>query len=330
MDEDRLKRAYTPVAQRVLEAWRLAPARVEFVHVMENVTFRAERGGEKYVLRFHRPGYNTLEEMVSERRWLRALAAAGLNVPEGLPTPDGREFVAAEVDGEERLVGLARWVEGEPLDRVLASTDDVVRIEAYFEALGGLAAGVHNASSTWTPPPDFTRRAWDADGLVGESPLWGRFWEVPDFSAEECRILARARAHIRERLLEYGTARETYGIIHADLHPGNVLVDGARTRLIDFDDAGFGWHVHELAVALFNNQTSPHFGAMQAALIRGYRSRRELADEDLELLPLFLLMRNLMVIGWMEQRPEMRALYRRFRASVKASVLLRIEALRLG
>ena len=93
---------------------------------------------------------------------------------------------------------------------------------------------------------------------------------------------------------------------------------------------GFGWHVHELAVALFNNQTSPHFGAMQAALIRGYRSRRELADEDLELLPLFLLMRNLMVIGWMEQRPEMRALYRRFRASVKASVLLRIEALRLG
>ncbi|MYE82554.1 MAG: phosphotransferase [Gammaproteobacteria bacterium] len=330
MDEDRLKSVYAPVALRVLEAWRLAPARVEFVHVMENVTFRAERGGQKYVLRFHRPGYNTHAEMVSERMWLRALAASGLSVPEGVPTPEGREFVAAEVDGEERLVGLARWVEGEPLDRILARTDDLERIEAYFEAIGRLAAGVHNASSNWTPPPQFTRRAWDADGLVGESPLWGRFWEVPDFSADECRTLARARAHIRERLLEYGTDGQTYGLIHADLHPGNVLVDRAQARLIDFDDAGFGWHVHELAVALFNNQTSPHFGAMQAALVRGYRSRRQLADEDLELLPLFLLMRNLMVIGWMEQRPELRALYRRFRDSVKASALLRIEALGPG
>ena len=152
---------------------------------------------------------------------------------------------------------------------------------------------------------------------------------MPDFSTQECRTLAGARAHIRERLLEYGTDRPTYGIIHADLHPGNVLVDGARTRLIDFDDAGFGWHVHELAVALFNNQASPHFGAMHEALIRGYRARRELADEDLAMLPLFLLMRNLMVIGWMEQRPELGALHRRFRDTVKASALVRIEALGL-
>ena len=333
MDEARLKRVYTPVAHRVLEQWGLAPAEVEFVHVMENVTFRAVRGGEQYVLRFHRPGYNTLEEMVSERLWLRALAGAGLNVPRGVPTPDGREFVAVEVDGEERLVGVARWVEGKPLDQLLAGTDDHsgenARIDRCFEAIGRLAAGVHNASSNWVPPPAFTRRAWDADGLVGESPLWGRFWEVPDFGAEECRMLARARTHIRERLLDYGTDRASYGLIHADLHPGNVLVDGEQVRLIDFDDAGFGWHVHELAVALFNNQTSPRFGTMQEALIRGYRGRRELADEDLALLPLFLLMRNLMVIGWMEQRPELRALYHRFREMAKASALARIEALGL-
>ncbi len=329
MDKARLKKVYTPVARRVLEEWQLAPAEVEFVHAMENVTLRAEHGGEKYVLRFHRPGYNTREEMVSERLWLRALAASGLNVPQGVPTPDGWDFVAAEVDGEERLVGLARWVEGQPLDRVLATTDDAERIETYFEAIGRLAAEVHNASSQWAPPPEFTRRAWDADGLVGESPLWGRFWEVPDVSTGECRVLARARVRIQERLLEYGTDRSTYGLIHADLHPGNVLVDGAQTRLIDFDDAGFGWHVHELAAALFLNQASPHFGGMQAAVIRGYRSRRTLADEDLALLPLFLLMRNLMVIGWVEQRPELGSPFRRFRDGVKAQALVQIEALGL-
>ena len=158
MDEARLKRVYIPVARRVLEEWGLAPAEVAFVHVMENVTLRAERDGQKYALRFHRPGYNTRQEMVSERLWLRALAAAGLNVPHGVPTPDGREFVAVGVDGEERLVGLARWVEGKPLDRILAGTDDVERNRgtlrgdrtprggAARRVLGmGAAAGVHPA-----------------------------------------------------------------------------------------------------------------------------------------------------------------------------------------
>ena len=83
--------------------------------------------------------------------------------------------MATEVDGEERLVGLAHWVEGRPLDRVLARIDDVERIDGYFEAIGRLAAGIHNEASTWTPPPEFTRRAWDADGLVGEVAALGAF-----------------------------------------------------------------------------------------------------------------------------------------------------------
>ena len=38
--------------------------------------------------------------------------------------------------------------------------------------------------------------------------------------------------------------------IHADLHAGNILVRDGGVTVIDVDDAGFGWHVYELAVAL--------------------------------------------------------------------------------
>ena len=149
MDEAHLEKVYTPAARPVLEEWRLAPAEVEFVHASENVTFRAERGAEKYALRFHRPGYNTPDEMVSERLWLRALAASGQNVPQGVPTPDGRDFVATEVDGEERQVGLARWIEGQPLDRILARTEDVGRIDGYFEVIVATAAGANSRTRIW-------------------------------------------------------------------------------------------------------------------------------------------------------------------------------------
>ena len=41
-----------------------------------------------------------------------------------------------------------------------------------------------------------------------------------------------------------------YSVIHADMHPGNIVVDGDRLTVIDFDDAGFGWHQYDIATAL--------------------------------------------------------------------------------
>ena len=96
----------------------------------------------------------------------------------------------------------------------------------------------------------------------------------------------------------------TYSLIHADLHPHNLLVDGDQLYVIDFDDSGFGWHQYELAVALFSYQSKPDFDAVRDALIAGYRSERALSDPAIELLPMFLLIRTLAMLGWIHERPE--------------------------
>ena len=66
-----------------------------------------------------------------------------------------------------------------------------------------------------------------------------------------------------------------YNLIHADLHFGNVLVDGDRLAVIDFDDCGFGWHPYELAVVLAGHPTE-RFDANFESLLRGYRRVRAL------------------------------------------------------
>jgi len=45
----------------------------------------------------------------------------------------------------------------------------------------------------------------------------------------------------------------------ADLPPGNLLVHKDQLAVIDFDDAGFGWHHYDLAVALVHSQTDSQF-----------------------------------------------------------------------
>ena len=82
------------------------------------------------------------------------------------------------------------------------------------------------------------------------------------------------------------------------------MVDGGDVRLIDFDDAGFGWHLFELVTSLYFIQDEPYFDQAKDALIAGYKTHRQLTDETLEMLPLFFLARGLTYVGWVHSRRE--------------------------
>ena len=112
----------------------------------------------------------------------------------------------------------------------------------------------------------------------------------------------RGRLHAALARLE--RQPDVYSMIHADMHPGNVLVDGDGLTIIDFDDAAWGWHAYDIAVALVH-QHGPALEAFQRAYITGYRSVRPISDRTLSLLPMFRLVRGLAQIGWYHQRPEL-------------------------
>lgn len=123
-------------------------------------------------------------------------------------------------------------------------------------------------------------------------------------SEAERDLLARTRTAIQRALQGIGKTRANYGLIHADLHTENILVRGRTVTVIDFDDSGYGWHIYELAVALFEEQASPNFEDIRQALLDGYREHRLLSEADEALLPLFFLIRGMAIIGWLGQRPE--------------------------
>jgi Ser/Thr protein kinase RdoA (MazF antagonist) len=116
--------------------------------------------------------------------------------------------------------------------------------------------------------------------------------------------LLSTRARVRAALDRLPRTPDSFGMIHSDLHPANLIVDADRLTAIDFDDAAFGWFVSDLAAALVGCQDRDDFPALQAALVDGYRAQRPIAEATLALIPLFLLIRGLSLLGWMHQRPE--------------------------
>ena len=94
-------------------------------------------------------------------------------------------------------------------------------------------------------------------------------------------------------------------VLHADRAPHNVRVAGDRLNVIDFDDAGFGWDLYEVGVALFAAQLRPYFEVVVDAMVAGYRAERDLSEPDLRLLPMFLLIRGLASLGSLHGRPHL-------------------------
>lgn len=290
------------LALKALGAWELDNARLHPLGISENASFRVDTPDRRYVLRIHRPGYHTLAELESEHVWTHALLEDGIDVPIPARTRDGREYVTLPFEEGERHIGMLEWVDGELLGNVIARKPD--DFASHFRAVGRIAAGVHNQSSGWTVPDGFRRHRFDIEGLMGENPFWGPFWNLPQMSKKHREVIERARQTITGELSHLGHSSETFSLIHADLHPHNLVVGEHGLHVIDFDDAGFGWHHYELAVALYRYQEDDRFSNIQTALVDGYREVRPLADAVVALLPMFFLVRSLVHLGWRAQRPE--------------------------
>ncbi|WP_432181760.1 phosphotransferase enzyme family protein [Streptomyces sp. NBC_00063] len=300
---DRLAR----LAQGACADWDLggAPA-VSLIKCRENAVFRIDAdAGHRFVMRVHRAGYHTPAALGSELRWMSELRGAGVATPAVVPDRDGRLFRHVTCDDvpDGRLVDILTWVDGRPLGSLEDGVGDTESAAVAFRETGRLMARLHDHAEHWQRPDGFTRHAWDLEGLLGEAPLWGRFWELEALDAEQRSLVLAARDRARADLLDFGDAADRYGLIHADFLPENLLVDDGAVHLIDFDDAGFGWHLFDIATSLFV-VGEPGSDALRDAFVAGYRTERDLPDEHLARLPLFFLLRGLTYLGWLHTRQE--------------------------
>ena len=301
-------RRYTLLARKALGAWGLGDASLSPIKLRENAVFAVERAdGSRSVLRVHRAGYHSDQALQSELQWMQALDEFGVHTPAAIVSASGAAFerVAVPEVPEPRQVDLMTWVSGQAIGSIEQGVGDVAAAVRNYQLVGRLVARMHGFARQWQPPPGFTRHAWDEEGLLGDQPLWGRFWELAALDADQRRKLQAAREKARTELAAYGKGVDRYGLIHADPLPENFLVEADGTvRVIDFDDGGYGWLLFDFATAMFVHLAEDRFDTLLQALVAGYREERELPPEFDARLPLFLLLRGFTYLGWAHTRSE--------------------------
>jgi Ser/Thr protein kinase RdoA (MazF antagonist) len=281
------------IVKAALAKWDLMGADYHLVAERENRVFQVRLKGGTFALRLHRPGYRNDAELRSELSWMRMLSDEGLLVPTPQATKDGQ--LLCTIDGFQ--IDCLNWLNGTPLGKT-GHPITLENLPKRMVSIGRDIARLHHYSDTWTPDADFTRWHWDQEGLIGEQPVWGAFWENPDISEAQRDLFLEAKAFANQQLNKHHTSLD-YGLIHADLVRENILLGEQGTQFIDFDDGGYGYRLFELATLLSKLTDRDDFEQLKAALLDGYRQVRAI---DTALLDLFMMIRALTYLGWIIPR----------------------------
>jgi Ser/Thr protein kinase RdoA (MazF antagonist) len=240
-------------------------------------------------------------------------------VPKPVPARNGALATVVGVEGvpEPRICVLFRWVEGRFLNATLTPR--------LLERVGVFTARLHEHTARFAPPDGFTRGEvdrvddeWGAETLrrVGEAR--------PE---EDVATMRAAIRHIRAAIEPLGRGPDVYGLIHADLHQWNYLFHQGEVRAIDFDDCGYGHHLYDLGVTLFELQWHKNFDALRAALLAGYQSIRTLPVHHEAALMGLLMLRRIHMILWQVDSREHPAFREKWQAGVTYDIGKLQEAL---
>ena len=293
-----LSKAIDREAERLVRHYDFSDdATVSLLSESENKVYlvRDPARPDPYVIRVNsgRLAYHTPPTIASELMWLMALRRdTDIVVPQVLAAKDGslvQTFDAPGLD-KPRHAAIYSFLTGtEP-------PEDQLR--PGLERLGEISARMHDHAKSWAPPADFSRPSWTPDVMLEDRMNWGAWQAGHGVEGETLELFTRLDGVVRRRFAALPTDRAHFGLIHADLRLANLLVEGKRTAIIDFDDCGFGWYLYDLAAALSFLEERPDAPELVACWLSGYRREADVPEVLEAEIPTFIMLRRLQLIGW--------------------------------
>lgn len=257
--------------------YELHGADVAFIGFSECATYRIRTAGEdKHLLRIHLDR-RSKAEIQSELFFLEALQGVeGIHAPSGVPDRNGETVIELRTDdgNSSSYITLMKWVDGQPAEGRL--TDRQVH------NTGKLLRSLHQAGKQFVPPSGFIRPHWGRQSFDMAMTRLSRYYSSlePDW-----RLYGQAAAKIQIELAGMKKDRHSYGLIHADLHIGNIVFDEDDPRPIDFGRCGSGYFLYDTAAILL--ALGPE---LRRDLLRAYHGTRQMREDEVKQLECFFIM----------------------------------------
>lgn len=252
--------ALKAVALQALSRFGMVDAQVSLLNHGFNTTFKVVHSGRKYAMRLNLNSMKDHNGVLAEIEILRFLASKGFPVPNPVAATD-RTFVISEpfeLLGRAIDVVLMTWLPG-------SIVADSPTPSKWYSA-GALMAQLHEATAAWMPTPPATLPR--VDSCLMDAPFRLDTTEHLAITPVIRELSARLVAQVNDIFARLRITEKTQ-FIHTDMHGSNLMSNRGAISVFDFDDAGIGFRIQDLANATFYIRDEP---ALEQALFDGYAS----------------------------------------------------------
>jgi len=99
--------------------------------------------------------------------------------------------------------------------------------------------------------------------------------------------------------------RDSYGLIHCDMHPWNFHIDGDKIIVFDFNDNIYAWFALDIGIGLFHgldwsrkdDSGNDFTNAIVENFMKGYLSANHLSSFWISKVPMFMKYRQICFLG---------------------------------
>jgi Ser/Thr protein kinase RdoA (MazF antagonist) len=273
-----------------LEKYDIKVRKITFIQISDHVTYRIDTdSNERYLLRVHINELNN-NEIMSELLYLDFLTSNGFDTPRGIKNKTGKYITEVEVGGTLVNCTLMKWVEGRFIHKELKPN--------HVHCAGELMAKLHNKSMDFKPNEEFARPIWGEKSLREAGDKLGNYY-LAFMSQNEYELMQKAVDKICNCINLLDETVDTFGVIHADLHWGNIIYHKGQPRAIDFGRSGFGFHLYDIAQSLVGLVPKD-----RRVFIDGYMVQRELPRGYQYIIECFFIMACIENISFHSNNPK--------------------------
>ncbi|BCB02814.1 phosphotransferase enzyme family protein [Bacillus sp. KH172YL63] len=255
----------------------------------ENYVYEVHKEESPYILRLTHSSHRSKEEVEAELNWVNYLHKHGVTVSLVNRSEAGNLVEVIEAGETQFYICLFDKAPGHPV-----KINDPLFDDPLFYLWGKLTGHMHRVTKEYEP--DGTRRErWDED-------------DVLDFkkyvtSTEDKEIVEKGH-RTKEIISRFPETKDSFGLIHSDIHPGNFFYHEGDLHVFDFDDSSQFYFMSDVAIPLYysvwwkyRNETledRSRFGErFLVSFLKGYRTECDVENEWVERIPHFLLLRDL-------------------------------------
>lgn len=252
----------------------------------QNEVYEYTYEGERRILRMTPRSRRSVKQIQSELDFIRSLQTGGVNVALPVVSCSGSEIEQIDIESESFFITSFVKAPGQFVNVADEQEWNTKLFQNWGQTIGKMHAIAKQNDSNYE---------------TYERPIWKCDRKSMNFLKSIRTTLAASYEKIIKEVQGFSKERDTYGLIHNDLHQGNFFVKDNTLTIFDFDDCSFNWFAQDIAVTFYHavwqglSVRSEQISFPQEFMkhfIEGYNKEHTMNKEIARQIPLFLKLRE--------------------------------------